>query len=244
MPPSLDQTVASEARAHRGVTPTEKLLTGARAASGAVPEIWSVRLSLLGAILAVPGLALLLTPAISAKSPAHIVSFMLYGVGTFSMFLSSAAFHAKAGQERTFLKNLDYSAIGLKIAGTFTPYCAVALRTDFGYWILSAVWAIALFCAWLRLAKPELSKWTFIIAYLTMGWMGLLVAYPLYASLGTDGSLLTLLGGAFYTFGTLVFNRNEDDVEAPGFGPHDVWHLFILAGAATHWYVVWRYMLP
>ena len=58
------------------------------------------------------------------------------------------------------------------------------------------------------------------------------------------GVWLTVLGGAIYIVGTLFFNRFEGDVEPPGFGPHDVWHVFILAAAGTHWLVLYLYMLP
>ncbi len=209
-----------------------------------IPEIWSMRLSMLGATLSLPALTLLFVPAITARSPAHIFSFTVYAIGLLSMFIASAAFHAKAGQERLFLKNVDYCAIGLMIAGNFTPFCAIALRTTYSSYILASVWALALFAITLRISRPHLSKWVFIIAYTAIGWIGMLVAYPLWGVLGVGGTVLTLLGGVFYTVGTLVFNRNLDDVEPPGFGPHDIWHLFILAGTGCHFLVVWFYMLP
>lgn len=209
-----------------------------------VPEIWSMRLSLLGAVLAVPGLAFLLGPSISARSAVHIVSFSLYGVGLLTMFLASAAFHAQAGRERVFSKCLDYGAIGLMIAGSFTPYCAVTLATPLARGVLDVVWALALGALILRVAHTRLSKWVFVSIFLVMGWLGLLLAPALWRALGPGGIFLTALGGAIYTAGTLFFNRYEGDVEPPGFGSHDIWHIFILAAAATHWLALYLYMLP
>lgn len=212
--------------------------------AGEIPEIWSVRLSLLGAALAVPGLWLLLGPSLAAGSAAHVASFAAYGVGLLSMFLSSALYHAGAGSERTLAKCLDYGAIGLMIAGNFTPYCTLVLRTPGAYSILEVVWALALGALALRIARPAMSKWVFVSIFLLMGWLGLTIGPALWRTLGSGGVFLTALGGAIYTAGTLFFNRYEGDVELPGFGPHDVWHVFIIAAAGTHWLVLYLYMLP
>ncbi|MBI5203173.1 MAG: hemolysin III family protein [Elusimicrobia bacterium] len=216
----------------------------APAAVAAVPEIWSVRLSLLGAILSVPALIVLLVPAFRAASVPHIASFVAYGVGLLSMFLASAVFHAQAGRERTFTKCLDYGAIGLMVAGNFTPYCAIALRTPQAHATLALVWVMALGALVLRIARPRLSKWVFVATFMAMGWLGLTLTMPLWRALGPGGVGLTVLGGLIYSAGTLFFNRYEGDVEPPGFGPHDIWHIFILVAAGTHYLVLLKYMLP
>jgi hemolysin III len=214
------------------------------AVSAEVPEIWSMRLSLLGAVLAVPALTFLLGPAIAAKSAVHMLSFSAYGAGLLSMFLASALYHAHAGRERRFSKCLDYGAIGLMIAGNFTPYCTIALTTPRAHAILTLVWTLALGALILRVTRTELSKWIFVSIFLAMGWLGLLIAPDLWRALGPVGCLLTALGGAIYTAGTVFFNGYEGDVEPPGFGHHDVWHIFILAAAGTHWLVLYLCMLP
>ena len=81
------------------------------------PEVWSTRLSILGAALAVPATASLLVPAVAARSPVHILSFSVYGIGMLGMFIASAVFHGHAGRERRWLKNIDYCAISFMIAG-------------------------------------------------------------------------------------------------------------------------------
>lgn len=218
--------------------------TAGAATAAQVPEIWSMRLSLLGAALAVPALALLLGPALAARSATRTLSFAAYGAGLLSMFLASALFHAQAGRERTFSKCLDYGAIGLMIAGNFTPYCTLALTTPRAHAILAVVWVLALGALALRVTRTDMSKWVFVSVFMAMGWLGLLIAADLWRALGPAGCLLTALGGLIYTAGTVFFNRYEGDVEPPGFGHHDVWHIFILAAAATHWLVLYRYMPP
>lgn len=146
--------------------------------------------------------------------------------------------------ERTLSKCLDYGAIGVMIAGNFTPYCAIVLRTPTAHRILALVWALALGALALRITWRDLSKWVFVATFLAIGWLGVLLAAPLWRALGPNGVGLTVLGGLIYTAGTLFFNRYQGDVEPPGFGHHDVWHIFILAAAGTHYAVLLLYTLP
>ncbi len=234
--PASTRTVAPKARSADAVgAPSPSEASGTAEAA----ELWSVRLSLLGAALAVPAIASLIVPSMESGNLVHVASYTVYGIGLQAMFLASAAFHAKAGRERTFLKNIDYCAIALMIAGNFTPYCTVALGTPFAISVIAVVWAIALAAIILRISRPRLDKKVFIFSYLAMGWLGMLIGIPLVKALGWTGAGLLVLGGVIYTAGTLIFNRYEGDVEPPGFGPHDVWHIFILAGAGIH-YLVFR----
>lgn len=208
-----------------------------------IPEIWSMRLSLLGAVLAVPGIAALLIPSFRAGSPTHILSFSVYGIGMLAMFLASAAFHHRAGRERRLLKNLDYCAIGLMISGSFTAFC-VGVATTLAFWVLAFNWAVTLTAITLRITRPDLPKWTFISLYLAMGWTAMIMAHSMFLALGAWGAGLVVAGGLIYSLGTIIFNRNEDDVEPPGFGEHEIWHLFILGGAGLHYLAVYLFLLP
>ena len=154
------------------------------AAVAEVPEIWSMRLALLGALLSLPARWLLLAPSIAARSGAHGVTFAGYGAGLLSMFLASALFHSHAGRERKFSKCLDYGAIGIMVAGNFTPYCTLILRTPFAYHLVELVWALALGALALRITSTELSKWVFVAIFMAMGCMGFVIAPALWRTRG------------------------------------------------------------
>jgi len=210
-------------------------------------EIWSARLALLGFVLSFPATAALLIPAISLGKHWHFASFAIYGFGMFSMFGSSALLHYHPDDgEKTFLYNqLDYFAIALMIAGSSTPFCLIGLRgSALGGWTLAAMWAAALTAIGFKAAKPELNKWVFIIIYMLIGWLGLLLMLPLAERLGWKPILLTLAGGTMYTFGSFFFNHNHDLDKLGPFCLHDYWHICILGGAGTHYWVIYRYLLP
>lgn len=207
------------------------------------PEAWSMRLSVLGAVLSVPGIIALLIG--SGTRLWHLVSFSIYGIGLLSMFIASAMYHGAIGTRwELMLRKGDYCAIGIMIAGCYTPFCLIGLHTPLGLTVLGVAWALAGAASLLMAFKPDASKWTFVWLYLAMGWLALLLFFPMIKVIGWDGVGITLFGGALYTVGTLVFNRDDSSYAPIGFYAHDAWHIFILAAAATHYYVMYAYLLP
>ena len=69
--------------------------------------------------------------------------------------------------------------------------------------------------------------------------MGFIVIYPAFSAvLSQEAILLLLIGGAFYLIGIVFFIAG---VYRPIY--HSVWHLFVVAAAATHWFDVYFYVV-
>ena len=47
-----------------------------------------------------------------------------------------------------------------------------------------------------------------------------------------------IVGGVVYTLGAVVYSTKVFDFVPGKFGYHEVWHLFVLAGAAAHFVAV------
>lgn len=206
------------------------------------PEIWSALLSALGAIVWIP-----LTLALILKSPSngwHLTAYLVYCFGTFSMFAASAAYHWCGGTEESAptMRKLDYAAIGLKVPGTFTPFVVLGLPTLLGWSVLAASWVMAAVAIGVIVLRPRFSKWSFIGLYMVMGWLGLLIFFPLAHTIGWAGTGLTLLGGVIYSIGAVVFNRGGTLPTPLTFAEHEIWHLCILAGAGLHYWVIYSYL--
>ncbi|MFH1725518.1 MAG: hemolysin III family protein [Elusimicrobiota bacterium] len=209
-------------------------------------EVWSMRLSALGVMLSVAGILVLIVPSLRAGTPWHIAGFLIYGFGLISVFGASALHHGYEGSERAnfVLRQIDYSAIPIMIAGTATPFCLILLRNSFGWTVLAVFWVLALFLIVLKNTWPNVPRWLITSLFLGMGWMGVLLADPLVRHTGWTGVILAVAGGLFYSVGALIFLLEKDGVPRGRFGLHDVWHLFVLAGTATHFFLVYRYLLP
>jgi hemolysin III len=83
---------------------------------------------LIGACLALAGLALLVASAGMKGDPWKIVSFSVYGASLVVLYTLSTLYHSLQGKAKLFFQKLDHAAIYLLIAGTYTPFTLVSLR--------------------------------------------------------------------------------------------------------------------
>ncbi|MFH2204381.1 MAG: hemolysin III family protein [Elusimicrobiota bacterium] len=208
-------------------------------------EIWSSGLSALGALLAVPATFFLLVPSLQAGKAWHVAGFMIYGIGLFVMFTASTLYHGYEGSEavKRFLHRLDYCAVATAISSGFTPFCLILERTYYGYMVLTLIWFSALSAVYVKLTRPRAPKWVFVLFYLGMGWAGLFLV-PSLIRLGWGPVLLMSGGGLSYSIGAVFFNWGSHPTRRFRFGKHEIWHLFILAGATAHFLAIFLYLLP
>jgi hemolysin III len=183
-------------------------------------------------------LALIALPVLAADDSAHAGSRHL-GVWVFAatmllMYAASSACHAAPeGHAKDLLKRLDHAAIFVFMAGTFTPF---ALGHALGAPLLGLVWALAAAGVALKLAGFLEDRALSTGLYLAFGWLVIVAAQPLLATLGRDGVLWLLAGGIAYTAGVLFFVLDQ----RLRFG-HLVWHMFVLAGSGCHFVAVLKH---
>lgn len=145
------------------------------------------------------------------------------------LYAASTLYHAARGPLKEVWRRADHCAIYLAIAGTYTPFGLVALGGWQGQALVGAMWLIALAGMALESratqdAQPSLGR------YLGMGWLAVLAAAPVIASLDPAALAWLLAGAASYSLGT-VFYRNRRGWRHA----HGVWHLFVLGGSACHY---------
>jgi hemolysin III len=71
-----------------------------------------------------------------------------------------------------------------------------------------------------------------------MGWVAVVALAPLLRALGPGGFAWLATGGLFYTVGIVFYALDTRTANA-----HGVWHLFVLAGSAIHYFAILFYVL-
>lgn len=193
---------------------------------------------LAGTVLALIGSVILVARA--QGEPWKVYSFAVYGLTLVALFTSSTALHASRAGERTLrrLRILDHAAIFLLIAGSYTPVVLVAMRPEYpltGWVLLSLVWALALLGIVFKLAWISAPRWLSTALYLMLGWLALLGIVPLVETLPAAGLVWLLVGGFFYSLGALIYGLKRPDPIPGLLGYHEIWHLFVIAGALCHY---------
>ncbi len=188
---------------------------------------------LVGASLALAGGAVLVTYAAIDGNPYKIVSYSVYGVTLFLLYLISTLYHSLPGPAKRVFRVLDHQSIYLLIAGTYTPFTMVALKGALGWWMFGAIWGLAVFGIVLDALPRRGPRVVPLIIYLVMGWLCLFALDPIIAALPPEGFAWLLAGGVFYTSGIVFFILDH-------WYPwcHGIWHLFVLAGSVSHYFSI------
>ncbi len=166
-----------------------------------------------------------------------LTGMSLYGGALLLVFLSSSAYHFFDLGDRgnRWLQRFDHGAIFLLIAGT---YLAPLMHTLHGAWrvsMVAVVGGIAIAGVIMKLVWIDCPRWIGTAIYMAMGWLVLVPAHLVIPRLSTPGLVLLVAGGAAYSLGALVYAVEAPDPLPGRFGHHEIWHLFVLAGAASHY---------
>jgi hemolysin III len=192
---------------------------------------------LAGAVLALAAAVALIVSASLRGDPWRIVSFSIYGASLFLLYLVSTLYHGSRGRAKDVLRKLDHCAIYLLIAGTYTPFTLVTLNGPWGWSLFGVVWGLAAIGIVQELTLARGARWSSLAIYLAMGWVALVATVPLFNALGPGGFAWVAAGGAIYTAGIVFYLYDERFRHW-----HGIWHLFVLAGSATHFGAIWLYL--
>ncbi len=158
-----------------------------------------------------------------------ITAVSVFGISIIILYTMSALYHfLPNGRAKAVFRIFDHCTIFLLIAGTYTPFCLVALGgTYFGIPILIAEWAMAAIgiTGNAIAMNNKVIKGLSMACYFLMGWLILAAFVPLYANLSVASFWLLLTGGVAYTSGIIFYAFGK---KVKYF--HSIWHLFDLIG--------------
>jgi len=190
----------------------------------------------LGLVAALVGTPFLIVQAARHGDAGFIAGTSIFSATAAILYLASTLYHAlPAGKAKRVFRIIEHSAIYLLIAGTYTPFTLGVLSGAWGWTLLGVTWFLAAagvaLKAFSRVSHPILST----VLYLLMGWVVVIAVDPLLARMPTAGLLWLIAGGLSYTAG-VVFFATDSRLQ---YG-HLVWHLFVMAGTACHYFaIIW-----
>lgn len=201
---------------------------------------------LLGVFLSILGLVLLVTFGARQGTAWHVVSFSIFGASLILLYLASTLYHLLplSPEGTRVLRTIDHMMIYVLISGTYTPVCLIALRGAWGWTLFSVIWALAILGMVLKLFWLEAPRWLYTLFYVGMGWLAVIAFVPLLRAIPLQGVLWLLLGGVLYSAGALLYGLKWPRGIPGWFGFHEIFHLFIMAGSFSHFWMMWRYILP
>lgn len=193
----------------------------------------------LGIVLAIAGLAVLTAFATRHGGAAEVTASAIFGAALVLCYTTSTLYHAVPIERvRPVLRALDHSAIFVLIAGTYTPFMLLSLGGTTGSLMLALIWTLAVAGVAARLLLRGRRHGFVVGCYVAMGWAVLLVIVPLVRQLPARGVALLVAGGLAYTLGVWFYQWKSLRYS------HAVWHGFVLAGSALHFFAVLLDVIP
>lgn len=194
----------------------------------------------LGAVLAIIGLCVLVARAVLYGGSRELLAGSIFGASLILMYAASTLFHSiPLPRPKHIFRVIDHCLIYVLIAGTYTPFTLIALAgSPWGMRLFVFTWGLAAVGILFKIFTTGRFEWLSLGVYLAMGWCGVVAGSEIIAAVPPAGLWLLLAGGLSYTFGTLFYASTRLRYH------HAIWHVFVLAGSAFHFFCVLFYVLP
>ena len=201
----------------------------------------------IGMLMAIFAAVPLLLKAAREPSRIYIISIAIYAASLILLYAANTTYHTfdKSKKMNTILKKIDHMMISVLIAGSYTPICLLVLKGRTGIILLSIVWSFAIIGILIKAFWVYCPKWVSSILYIGMGWTCVLAFTQLLNALSPAAFGWLLAGGIIYTVGGIIYALKLPifNNKHKYFGSHEIFHLFVMAGSACHFIVMYAFVL-
>lgn len=196
----------------------------------------------IGAVLSGAGmLAMLVHMGRFGASVRTAVSALVFCLSLIGLYTASSVYHFSRRAEGIIrrLKKLDHSMIYVLIAGSYTPIVLRFMPAPKSVYFTAVIWAAALFGIAVKLLWIDAPRMLGTALYLLLGW-AIMADFGTILRMPAPAIILLAAGGVLYTLGGVVYIVKKPDL---GIGFHELFHLFVIAGSACHYWMVFRYVI-
>ena len=187
----------------------------------------------LGLVLAVSGAGALVALAAYRLDGGEIAAVSIYAIGLVGLLAASAAYNLwPISRTKWWLRRVDHASIFVLIAATYTPFMMRAPGNGADLVLFIAVWAVAIGGAIVKVLLPGRFDRAAILAYLLLGFSGLLVWETMSSVLSPTTMALIVIGGLIYAGGVVFHVWNSLRFQ------NAVWHSFVLVASAVFYSAV------
>jgi hemolysin III len=165
----------------------------------------------------------------------------IYAAALSAMFGASALYHRfpwRSAAARLRARRLDHAMIFVFIAGSYTPFALLEFQGATRLVVLLTVWIGAALGLALNLAWIESPRFLSAVAYLAVGWVGVIAIPQLFPTVGIAPAVLVIVGGALYSVGALAYATAWPNPFPTTMGFHEVFHLLVVAAAVSQYVAV------
>lgn len=182
----------------------------------------------------------------SGRDRAKCLSVLVFGLSLTFCYAGSMLYHgARLSQGwLDHFNRLDHIGIFVLIAGSYTPIAWNLMKGRWKWGTLAVAWSLCAVGTVLLLTVGVLPKFWSTAFYLAMGWGALACYVELTRVLPHRALLPLLLGGICYSVGALLNLLGWPVIWRGIVGPHEVFHVLVMAGSLSHFWFMLRVVVP
>jgi len=200
-------------------------------------EFWNTLTHFVGLIFSLIGLPVLLYSD-QGLTELSVLSILFFEFGLICVYSASTLYHYTSNVElKKKFRVFDHVSIFYLIAGSYAPVCLITLYNGSGKTIFITILVIALIGTIFKVFFTGKFDKLFLMLYLAMGWLIVLDFNGILNALDYNGIALLVTSGLFYSLGTLFYSLQKMKYS------HAIWHLFVLGGSASHYFLVLFYII-
>lgn len=200
-------------------------------------EFFNVITHFSGFVMSIVGIPFLIL-ANQNSTPYSLFSILFFCFGLLFVYGASTLYHMNINSVNAHkYRVVDHISIFYLITGSYAPVCLITLYDGSGLKIFLLVFIIAVIGTVFKLFKTGKHEKLSLLLYLMMGWLIIIDIKSVFTIIPNYGMLLLVVSGLFYTIGAFFYSRTKVRYS------HAIWHLFVLAGSITHYFVVLFYIV-
>ena len=200
-------------------------------------EFWNTLTHFVGLIFSLIGLPILLYYD-KGLTEFSVQGILFFAFGLICVYTASTLYHSTSNIElKKKFRVFDHISIFYLIGGSYAPVCLITLYDSSGIKIFTYVIILALLGTLMKIFFTGKFDKAFLLFYLCMGWLIILDFDSVVSLIPFNGILLLVLSGLLYSVGTIFYSLQNMKYS------HAIWHLFVLGGSASHYFVVLFYVI-
>lgn len=178
-----------------------------------------------------------------ATNTTGYIGAVIYGVSIIILYTGSTVYHAVTPSLiKKFFRVVDHAVIYVLIAGTSITIMVIGVlpyNKIFAQIMIALSLVITIVGTALTYIDQEKFKTVQMVLYMVLGWMCIVLIYPLYKYNKHPLLLImfVLLGGVIYTVGTTFLALGKKKKYF-----HGIFHIFVLAGTVIHFLGIYFYL--
>ncbi len=187
-------------------------------------------LALLAGVIAFP---ILLIHTLQTAGVGTFAALTVYAAGFFLMWGFSLAYNmTPPSMLKWLLRRFDHSMIYVMIAGTYTAVIPFLHSAGWAWGLGLVVWTGAALGILVKIVLPGRYDRLSILAYVLLGWVGVIAIGPVSAALPALSLWLLAAGGITYVAGVAFHLWERLHYQ------NAIWHLFVAVAAGLHFAAV------